>query len=39
MQQSALERFDRMDLNHDGKLNPQERQQLRQAKRTQANKG
>lgn len=39
MQQSALSRFDRMDLNHDGKLNPQERQQLRQAKMGQPHKG
>ena len=39
MQQSALARFDRMDLNHDGKINPQERLQVRQAKKAQAHKG
>ena len=39
MQQSALGRFDRMDLNHDGTVNPQERQQLREAKKTKPSKG
>ena len=39
MQQSALGRFDRMDLNHDGTVNPQERQQLREAKKAKPSKG
>ena len=31
MQQIALAQFDRLDLNHDGTITPQERQQARQA--------
>jgi Ca2+-binding EF-hand superfamily protein len=31
MQQNALAQFDKLDLNHDGTISPQERQQARQA--------
>lgn len=34
-QQAALTHFDRADLNHDGQLTPQERQQVRQQMRAQ----
>ena len=37
-QQFALSRFDRADLNHDGTLTPQERQQVRQARKAQPRK-
>jgi hypothetical protein len=33
MQQAALARFDRRDLNHDGTISPQERQQKRQQRK------
>jgi Ca2+-binding EF-hand superfamily protein len=35
MQQSALARFDRMDLNHDGKITPDERKAARQQRKAQ----
>jgi hypothetical protein len=35
MQQAALARFDRVDLNHDGTITPQERQQARQMFKSQ----
>jgi Ca2+-binding EF-hand superfamily protein len=35
MQQAAQQRFDRADVNHDGKLTPDERKQTRQAHRAQ----
>jgi Ca2+-binding EF-hand superfamily protein len=38
MQQSALARFDRMDLNHDGKITPDERKAARQQRKAQAKK-
>jgi len=38
-QHFALSRFDRADLNRDGTLTPQERQQVRQARKAQSHKG
>jgi len=39
MQQAALARFDRGDLNHDGKITPEERQQKRQQRKAQRQPG
>ena len=39
MQQAALARFDRRDLNHDGTISPAERKQKRQQRKTQRHPG
>ena len=38
-QTAALAHFDRADLNHDGKITPDERQQMRQQRRMEHRQG